>query len=614
MSRSDTGSRATRAWWKEAVVYQVYPRSFNDSDGDGIGDLRGIIEKVDYLDNLGVDVVWLSPVYDSPNHDNGYDIRDYRAIMAAFGTIADFDELLESLHDRDIKLIMDLVVNHTSNEHDWFQQSRRREAGYTDYYHWQDGPPEEPPNNWTSIFGGPAWTYDQTREQWYLHLFHETQPDLNWRNPQVRDDVSAMMRWWLERGIDGFRMDAINLLSKPAGYPDGAPGGEFVGGDHVFNGPRLETYLDALVDVLEGYDAMTVAEMSATDVETAAQYLEDGVGLGMIFQSAHLGLDAGPDGIWDPTDWGEIDLPTLKQTLTRWQTGLQGRGWNAVFLGNHDQPRIVSRFGDDSEYRRESATLLATLLLTLSGTPYLYQGDEIGMTNTTFDSLVEVDDVETIGSVTALFEDGFADDFADVQDLVNYWCRDHARTPMQWSDATHAGFSDHPPWLAVTQNYNEINLAAERARSGINSQPSSGSDTRAGSNSNSSSSSRSSSSSSSDSNSGSVSGSGSGSRSIWHQYRRLIEMRHQEDTLVYGTYELHLPAHPHLYVYTRTLDDEVILVVLNWSETHSSLESAPIDPTNVEVLASNYQNPSSDPTAREFRPYEAGVYRSLTSE
>ncbi|WP_435074061.1 glycoside hydrolase family 13 protein [Halorubrum sp. HHNYT27] len=563
MTQRDSGSGQNRRWWKEAVVYQIYPRSFNDTDGDGVGDLPGIIEKVDYLDDLGVDVVWLCPVYDSPNADNGYDIRDYRSIMDEFGTMGDWEALLAALHDRDIKLIMDLVVNHTSDEHEWFRRSRERDAEYADYYHWVDGEPDEPPNNWESIFGGSAWTYDERRGEWYLHLFHETQPDLNWRNPRVREDVESMMRWWLKKGIDGFRMDAINLLSKAEGYPDGDPTAGLVGEERFFNGPRLEEYLSGLVDVLDEYDAMTVAEMPNTDVDTAARYLEDGAGLGMIFQSDHMDIDAGPDGIWDPTDWGDLDLPEFKRAMTRWQTGLRGRGWNSVFLGNHDQPRIVSRFGDDEAYRRESATLLATFLLTLSGTPYVYQGDEIGMTNDTFESLDEIDDVETIGSVTDLFERGVADGFEDVRDLVNYWSRDHARTPMQWSAAENAGFTDGDPWLLVNENYREINVETERDHE----------------------------------------------NSIWHHYRRLIDLRGEEDALVYGEYDLLLPDHPSFYAYTRTLGDDELLVVLNWSDGRPTFEAGTVDTADAEVLARNYEEPPTDPAGREFRPYEAVVYR-----
>ncbi|WP_380677402.1 glycoside hydrolase family 13 protein [Salinigranum sp. GCM10025319] len=554
-----------REWWKEAVVYEIYPRSFNDADGDGIGDLPGITEKVEYLDRLGVDVVWLCPVYDSPNHDNGYDISDYRAIMDEFGTIADWDELLAELHARDIRLIMDLVVNHTSDEHEWFRRSRRREGGYDDYYHWRDGSPDEPPNNWESIFGGSAWTYDEVREEWYLHLFHESQPDLNWRTPDVRADVKEMMTWWLEKGIDGFRMDAINLLSKPAGYPDGDPTASLVGEELFFNGPRLTAYLRELYDdVLSNYDAMTVAEMANTDIETAVEYLgEEGAGLDMIFQFEHMKIDWGPRGKYDPEGWGEFDLPELKEILSRWQTRLRDRGWNSVFLGNHDQARIVSRFGDDDEYHEESATLLATFLLTMGGTPYLYQGDEIGMTNFEFDTFDEVNDVETIGAVEDLLRRGVVDSFDEVRDLVNYASRDHARTPMQWDTTDNAGFTNGEPWLPVNENYPEINVQAALADPD----------------------------------------------SVWYYYQRLIDLRHDEDVFVYGEYDLLCPDDERIYAYTRTLGDDVMLVVLNWSAESARFDAGGIDVADAAVVVGNYDDPPVTPDEEALRPYEAVVYR-----
>ncbi|EJN57574.1 hypothetical protein HSB1_39350 [Halogranum salarium B-1] len=378
-----------KQWWKEAVVYQIYPRSFNDSNGDGVGDIPGITEKVDYLDELGVDVVWLCPVYDSPNADNGYDIRDYRSIMDEFGTMADWEELVDELHARDMRLIMDLVINHTSKEHEWFQKSQRRDDEYDDYYYWRDGSPDTPPNNWQSIFGGPAWSYDEVREQWYLHIFDENQPDLNWRNPDVREDIKEMVTWWLERGIDGFRMDAINFLSKPKGLPDGDPNEPLVGHEQYAHGPRIHEYLQEVYDdTLANYDVMTVGEMGGTSIDKATDYLvEGGSGLDMIFQFNHLAVDDGPNGPWDPEGWGEWDLTEFKEIVTTAQNELADEFWDALFLGNHDIPRIVSRFGDDEKYHEESAKLIATFLLTLRGTPYIYQGEEIGMTNDEFDSL-----------------------------------------------------------------------------------------------------------------------------------------------------------------------------------------------------------------------------------
>ncbi len=556
------GESPDRRWWKEAVVYEVYPRSFDDSNGDGVGDLRGVTERADYLADLGVDVVWLCPVYDTPNADNGYDIRDYRAIDDEFGTMADWEDLLSALHDRGIRLVMDLVVNHTSDEHEWFEKSRRREDGYEDYYYWRDGTPDEPPNNWESFFGGSAWTYDEVREQWYLHLFDEKQPDLNWRNPAVRDDVAEMVEWWLEKGIDGFRIDAINYISKVEGLPDGESGRSPTGLERFSHGPRIHEYLRELYDrTFSNYDVMTVAEMSGTTVEMAEEYLgEDGDGLDTIFHFQHMEIDVGKQGRWDTEGWGEWSLPEFKRIMSRWQR--LDDGWNSTYLGNHDQPRIVSRFGSE-EYREESAKLLATFLLTSRGTPYVYQGDEIGMTNADFASLDEIDDPMTVGAVESLIASGVVDSFEEVRALVNYVSRDHSRTPVQWTDGENAGFTDGDPWLPVNSNYQEVNVEAARADPD----------------------------------------------SVWHHYRRLTDLRSEDETFVYGEYDLLLPDHEQVYAYTRTLGDERRLVVLNWSD-----ESATFDPDGVgvdaaEVLVTNYADPPTDPAGREFRPYEAVVYR-----
>ena len=559
-----------RQWWKEAVVYQIYPRSYNDSDGDGVGDLRGITERVEYLADLGVDVVWLCPVYDSPNADNGYDIGDYRSIMAEFGTMADWETLLAELHAHDIRLLMDLVVNHTSDEHEWFQRSRRREDGYEDYYYWHDGDVDEdgepvPPNNWGSFMGGSAWTYDELREQWYLHLFDEKQPDLNWRNPEVRDEVASLVEWWLEKGIDGFRIDAINYISKPEGLPDDTADREPRGIDVFSHGPRIHEYLRELYDrTFSNYDVLTVAEMADTTVDMAGDYLgEDGDGLDMIFHFEHMDVDISSRGRFDPDGWGEWSLPEFKEIMSRWQTELDADGWNAQYLGNHDQPRIVSRFGDDETYRVESAKLLATFLLTVRGTPFVYQGEEIGMTNDDFERLEDLDDPMTVGAVEDLIDAGRADSYEDLRAFVNYVSRDHARTPMQWSDAPNAGFTTGEPWLALNENYPDINVEAARADED----------------------------------------------SVWNYYRRLIDLRHDEDVLVYGEYELLLPDHEQLYAYTRTLDNETALVVLNWSDESAAVDADLVDANPTAVLRSNYDDSPTDPSGREFRPYEAVVYR-----
>ena len=559
---TDSMAEIDRSWWKESVVYQIYPRSFNDSDGDGIGDIPGIVEKADYLDDLGIDVVWLCPVYDSPNADNGYDIRDYHSIMDEFGDFEDWEALRDALHERDIKLIMDLVVNHTSDEHEWFEKSRREEEGYAEYYHWVEGNPEEPPNNWESFFGGPAWSYDDQREAWYLHLFDEKQPDLNWRNPDVRADVKEMITWWLERGIDGFRMDVIDLLSKPEGYPDGDGSTSPTGFEQFAGGPHIHEYLRELYDdVFSKYDIMTVGEMAGATIENAPQYLgPDGDGLNMLFHFEHMAVDQGPDGQWDLEDWGEWELSELKDIVSKWQRELDGEGWNAVYLGNHDQPRIVSRFGDDGQYREESATLLATFLNTLRGTPYVYQGEEIGMTNADFASLEEVDDVMTIGPIEELLEAGEIESYEDVRDLVNYRSRDHARTPVQWSGEENADFTDGEPWIKLNDNYTDINVEADRADAD----------------------------------------------SIWHYYRDVIDLRHREEALVYGDFELLCPDDEQLFAYTRTLGEETLLVVLNWSDGEQSPPAASAeDPT---LLLGNYADADAS-LDRTLRPYEARIYR-----
>jgi glycosidase len=561
-----------RRWWKEAVVYQIYPRSFDDSDGDGIGDLPGITERVGYLDSLGVDVVWLCPVYESPQADNGYDISDYRSIAPEFGTMADWEALLETLHAHDMRLLMDLVVNHTSDEHEWFRRSRREEVGYEDYYYWRDGGEDEegnptPPNNWGSFMGGPAWTYDEVRGEWYLHLFDEKQPDLNWRNPDVREEIVSLVDWWLEKGIDGFRLDAINFISKPEGLPDGTADRHPTGVDVFSHGPRVHEYLRELYDrTISNYDVMTVGEMGETTVELAGEYLgEDGDGLDMVFHFEHMDVDAGPRGRWDPEGWGEWSLPEFKRITSRWQTDLEG--WNAQYLGNHDQPRIVSRFGDDGRYRVESAKLLATFLLTTRGTPFVYQGEEIGMTNTTFADLDALDDPMMVGAVEDALAADRAGSFDELRGFVNYQSRDHARTPMQWSDDEHAGFTAGEPWFDVNGNYPDINVAAARADDS----------------------------------------------SVWHHYRDLIDLRGEHDVLVYGEYDLLLPDHERVYAYTRTLDDERMLIVLNWSgePTPIDLESAEVDldGTDFSVCLSNYEDGVTAPDGQPFRPYEAVVYR-----
>jgi glycosidase len=548
-------NEAERAWWKEAVVYQIYPQSFNDTDGDGVGDLQGIIERVDYLDALGVDVVWLNPVYDSPHADDGYDVRDYHAILDRYGTMADWERLLDELHDRGIRLIMDLVVNHTSDEHEWFVRSRDDEE-YRDWYVWKDGDPDEPPNNWDAAFGGPAWTYDEDVGQWYLHIFLEEQPDLNWENEDVREAVYDMMNWWLEKGIDGFRMDVINMISKPQSFPDGDPDNDWVGIEQFTDGPRIDEHLQELCDrTLDDYDAMSVGECVEATPEKVSRYLDDG--LDMVFHFEHVRLDWEGGDWWTIRDWG---LPELKEVFDRWQDGVD---WNAVYLGNHDQPRIVSRFGDDGAYRVESAKTLATFLLTMPGTPYLMQGDEIGMTNYPFGSLDEVVDPQTAGHIREGMEEGRVSSFEEVEHLVRARSRDNSRTPVQWTDGENAGFTTGDPWLPVNPNHETVNVEAARENE----------------------------------------------RSVWHHYRDLIDLRHDRDVLVYGEFDLLLPDDEQVFAYRRTLDDETVVVAMNFSSeaARASLpDRAALD--DAELLVGNYADPSSPRGTLDLRPWESRVY------
>ncbi|WP_254271271.1 glycoside hydrolase family 13 protein [Haloarcula marina] len=561
-----------REWWKEAAVYQIYPRSFADSDGDGVGDLRGIVDRVDYLERLGVDVVWVCPVYDSPNADMGYDIRDYRTIMDEMGTMADWDELLAELHDRDMRLLMDLVVNHTSDEHEWFQESRDPDGGKDEWYIWREGSPEEPPNNWISLFGGPAWTYDEAREAWYLHLFDEKQPDLNWENPDVRDAIYDMMNFWLEKGIDGFRMDAISCISKPPGLPDADTGEDWFDMDLYFNGPRIHEFMrEMAAETFENYDVMLIGETPGADPEEAKKYYEDGVD--MVVHFDHMDVTYGPGGKWSPDYVGmetlasagddeldamlnTMDLADLQAAIRYWDEGV-GDEWNCLYMGSHDQTRAVSRFGDDRQYRRESAKLVATFLLSQRATPFLYQGDELGMTNADWDSADDIRDVEARGQVEMLMADHDVP-YETIAPFVRNRSRDNARTPMQWDDGENAGFTDGDPWIQVNDNYPEIN-AAEALDD---------------------------------------------SDSIYHYYRRLLAFRRESDVLVYGDTEYVLPdeTYPNVWAHRRTLDGESVLVVLNWQGEERTLDTDWVD---APVLFGNYA--ASERDGATLRPYEARI-------
>lgn len=560
-----------RKWWKESVVYQIYPRSFKDSNGDGIGDLQGIISKLDYLNELGVDVIWLSPVYESPNDDNGYDISNYQEIMDEFGTLTDWEELLSGLHTRGMKLIMDLVVNHSSDEHEWFVESRSsKENPYRDYYIWQEGKNGKEPNNWEACFSGTAWQYDEKTGEYYLHLFAKKQPDLNWGNPKLRDEIYKMMTWWLDKGIDGFRMDVINFISKVNGLPD-APNPEnkkyVSGGEYFMNGPRIHEFLQEMNEkVLSKYDIMTVGETPGVTPEQASLYVgEDRKELNMLFQFEHVDIDSGPGGKWDVTPW---KLTDLKRTFSKWQIELQGKGWNSLYLNNHDQPRMVSRFGNDQEYRLESAKMLATFLHTLQGTPYIYQGEELGMTNVQFESIADYQDIETLNMYREKVIEGDMN-AQKVMDAIYVKGRDNARTPIQWDTSPNAGFTSGEPWIKVNPNYKEIN-AAEALQD-----PS----------------------------------------SIFHYYKRLIQLRKENPVFVYGEYKLILENDEQIYAYTRSYESEQLLVVLHFGEKEARF-NLPEDVTftTAELLISNYDEAGrvfSQEEIQKFnmRPYETRVYR-----
>lgn len=559
-----------KAWWKESVIYQIYPRSFKDSDGDGIGDLQGIIQKLDYLKKLGINVLWLSPVYKSPNDDNGYDISDYQDIMDEFGTLADWEELVEGLHERDIKLVMDLVVNHTSDEHAWFVESRKsKDNPYRDYYIWRPGKDGREPNNWGSFFGGSAWQYDETTDEYYLHLFSKKQPDLNWENPKVREEIYEMMHWWLQKGVDGFRMDVINLISKVEGLPD-APvlnnkRYQF-GGQYFANGPRLLEFLREMKqEVLSKYDIITVGETPLVTTKNGLDITHETTGaLNMVFQFEHMDIDTARDRASAERRAKPWLLSDMKQVMSRWQKDLEEGGWNSIYFSNHDQPRPVSRFGNDSQYRVESAKMLGTFLHMQQGTPYIYQGEEIGMTNVAFDSIDLYRDIATINMYHELVEEDGMDP-AEVMALIHPRSRDNARTPVQWDGSENAGFTSGTPWIGVNPNYKEINV--EQALADPNS--------------------------------------------VFYYYQRLIQLRQEYPVIVYGIYDLILDNHEQIYAFTRTSDDDRLLVILNFSaETPVFKLPAEIKFSRHNLLISNYE---VDPAERieqfTLRPYEARVYQ-----
>ena len=549
------------AWWKEAVIYQIYPRSFQDSNGDGIGDLNGVTMRLDYLKKLGIDVIWLCPVYKSPNDDNGYDISDYRDIMTEFGTMEDFDRMLAAAHERGIKIVMDLVVNHTSDEHKWFIESRKsKDNPYRDYYIWKDPKDGHEPTNWGSNFSGSAWKFDETTGQYYLHLFSEKQPDLNWENPKVRDAVYDMMTWWCDKGIDGFRMDVISMISKVQSYPDGELFDGVYGNanPYVCNGPRVHEFLQEMNRrVLSRYDIMTVGEAAGVTVEEAKRYANnEGTELGMVFHFEHTDGSSNSESVIGKWTVNPPRLTYVRGILNKWQTELEGKAWGSLYWDNHDQPRAVSRFGNDSkEWRELSAKMLATVLHMQKGTPYIYQGEEFGMTNMHFESIDDCRDIEEINAYQQYVTDHKLVDAETMLRCFDTIARDNARTPVQWDNSPNAGFTTGTPWIKVNPNYTEIN--AEAALADPNS--------------------------------------------VFYYYQKLIRLRHTTPIIVYGTFRPLLPDSEVLYAYEREMDGKVLTVAANWTDREQ--ECTLFDDLEGEELISNYDSHRTG----ILQPYEARV-------
>lgn len=552
-----------KIWWKENVIYQIYPRSFKDSNGDGIGDLRGIIEKLDYIKELGVDIIWLGPSFKSPNDDNGYDISDYYDIMDEFGTMADFDELLEGLHARGMKLLMDLVVNHTSDEHNWFEESRKsKDNPYRDYYYWKPPAPDGgPPNNWISFFAGSAWQFDETTGEYYLHLFTKKQPDLNWENPKVREEVYKLMRFWLDKGIDGFRMDVIPLISKRLDFADGDIS-NFTNliADTYSNGPRVHEFLQEMYEeVLQHYDIMTVGEGPGITKEIGNLYVgENRNELSMIFHLDHMFMDYGDKGKFYPVP---ITLPNIKKIFNEWDEATGNDGWVSIFLDNHDFARIVSRFGNDKEYRKTSAKMLSMLLLTLRGTPCIYQGSELGMTNVAFDSIDDYRDVETLNLYQEAKDNG--EDMEAFMKAIHEKGRDNVRTPMHWDDSKNAGFTTGTPWIKLNPNYPEINVKEALADP----------------------------------------------NSIFYFYKKMLAFRKEHLTFVYGEYKDLDPTNEQIYAYRRSDENETFLVILNFSSETVDF-NLPEHYGELELCISNYGGVDEGVLEKvKMMPWEGRIYR-----
>ena len=555
-----------RQWWHSSVVYQIYPKSFYDTNGDGIGDLKGIISKLDYLKGLGIDVIWLTPIYSSPQKDNGYDISDYYNIYEPYGTMEEFQRLLDEVHKRDLKLIMDIVVNHTSVEHEWFEKSKNREKGYEDFYIWKDPVNGKEPNNWLSKFGGTAWEYCQERKQYYLHLFDKSQADLNWENELLRKEIYKMINWWLEKGVDGFRLDVINLISKDQKFLDDDGSGKEMlpdGRKYYTDGPRIHEFLKEM-NKEAFYDStlLTVGEMSSTSLENCVRYSNpDEKELSMVFSFHHLKVDYPNGEKWTKAPF---DFIQLKKILSKWQTGMyEGNGWNALFWNNHDQPRAVSRFGNDSKYHDESAKMLCLVAHGLQGTPYVYQGEEIGMTNPLFNEINEYRDIETYNAYKMKKESGMKEE--EILDILKQKSRDNSRTPVQWNSEKNSGFTDGTPWINIASNYKEINV--DKALDNRNS--------------------------------------------IYYFYKKMIKLRKEERLLIEGKYEDIDIEDRNVYIYKRFLENEELLIIANFYEKEHTVKLKE-NLSEYNLLISNYEDLKIDDFHElNLRTYEAVMLKKL---
>ncbi|MBH0230511.1 glycoside hydrolase family 13 protein [Halobacillus yeomjeoni] len=547
-----------RVWWKEAVGYQVYPRSFQDSNGDGIGDLQGMIDRLDYIKDLGIDFIWICPMYKSPKDDNGYDISDYKDILEEFGTMEDFDRLLEEVHKRDMKLIIDLVLNHTSDEHPWFIESRSsKDSPKRDWYIWRDGKNGKEPNNWESIFEGSAWQYDEKTDQYYLHVFSTKQPDLNWENEEVRHELYDTVNWWLDKGVDGFRIDAISHIKKRPGFPDmpNPQKEEYVSSfDMHMNQKGIHKFLQEFKDqTYANYNVMTVGEANGVNSDEADLWVGENGKMDMIFQFEHLDL-------WDKDAEQQLDIIGLKEVLTRWQKALESDGWNALFVENHDKARVVSTWGDDENYWRESATSIATMYFFMQGTPYIYQGQEIGMTNMAFPSIEDYDDVAAINLYNKKKAQGLKHE--EIMEILWASSRDNSRTPMQWSSGPQAGFTTGNPWIKINPNHKEINVEDQLK------QPD----------------------------------------SILNYYKDMIRLKKKYDLFTYGIYDLMLKDDPQIYAYTRTLDQHYALVISNLTNEEAVFTS-PHKLSSEQMILNNYEvERHEDLQSITLKPFEARVY------